>query len=171
MPLKKDDLAGQLKDLFKGKPTYPVDVGEAGNRWASAYRSYAEKAMAGPTSPDPAKVSTAESALADALAKGFTAAAGAGGVTALTTAMSVAFPAFWTAISFIGPSVTGVVSQALPGALPGLLAAAFAVGLMPGATAESQANVIASALDTWTRTVMVINTTPPAPPAPPVPLS
>jgi hypothetical protein len=182
MPLNRSSLGQGLKDLFEGKPDFPSDEAAAGQRWATLYRQYAANAQAGATRPLTASLTAAEGILGNALGGAFTAAkqAGLAGLGVLTPLLDAAFVAFWLAppVAFANPppptppAIAGVVSVAPPGVLAGLLAAAFAAGGAPGVTAGQQAEAIATALDAWTKTVMVINTpvTPPGPPAPPVPL-
>ena len=183
MPLNRTSLAQGLRDLFEGKPDFPTDEPAAGQRWASVYRQYAGNAQAGATRPLTPSLTAAEGLLGNALGGAFSAAkqAGLAGLAVLTPLLDAAFVAFWLAPPVVfasppppaPPTLAGVVSVAPPGVLAGLLAAAFAAGGAPGTTAGQQAEAIATALDAWTKTVLVINTpvTPPGPPAPPVPLT
>lgn len=183
MPLNGSSLSNALSGLFQGKPSYPEKPTDAGQKWANAYRTYAANALAGTTAPLSTLLTAAEGTLAKALAGAFTAAqqAGSGGLAVLTPLMDVAFVAFWMTppVIFAAPAppapatMAGVVSVAAPGVLTAGLAGAFAAGVVPGVTAPQQAQAIATVLDAWTRTVMVINTpiTPPGPPLPPAPLT
>lgn len=181
MPLNGAALAGTLQDLFEGERGYPANGAEAGQRWAGAYRSYAAQALAGTTRPLSVSLAGAEQTLANALAGAFTTAkaAGPGGVAALATAMDGGFVAFWmTPIAFSipptgPPTMTGVVSVAPPGVLANALNALFLAGVAQQAGTAQQAQALATILDGWTRTVLVVNTpvTPPGPPLPPVPLA
>jgi hypothetical protein len=175
-------LAGALEDLFEGAGGHPAKETEAGKRWAGVYRGYATKAVAGTTAPLDLALTGAESTLAGTLAGGFTAAkaSGPGGVAALAALMDAAFVAFWLAppVAFVipptgPPTMTGVVSAAPPGVLVGVLNGLFLAGVAQKASAAQQAQALASALDGWTRTVMVINTSvvPPGLPLPAVPLA
>jgi hypothetical protein len=183
MPLNGSSLSDALSNLFQGQPPYPATATEAGNKWANAYRTYAANALAATTAPSSALLIAAESKLANSLAGAFTAAqqAGPGGIAVLTPLMDVAFVAFWMTppVVFAAPpppapaTMAGVVSVAVPGVLTTGLAGVFVAGAAPGVTVTQQAQAIATVLDTWTRTVVVINTpiTPPGPPLPPVPLT
>jgi hypothetical protein len=180
--LSRTALAGALEDLFAGAGGHPASATEAGARWAAAYRGYALKAQAAATAPLEASLDGAQSMLAGTLGGGFAAAqaAGPGGVAALAATIDAALVAFWLvpplafAIPPTGPpTMTGIVSAAPMGVLPGALGALFLAGVAQQASAAQQAQALARALDAWTRTVMVINTpvSPPGPPLPPVPLA
>jgi hypothetical protein len=182
MALSSASLAGALGDLFEGAGGYPAGEADAGQRWAEAYRSYAAKAVAGTTAPVNVALTGAEQTLARALAGGFTTAkaAGPGGVAALAAVLDGAFVAFWLAppVAFAipptgPPTMTGIVSVAPPGVLATALGALFLAGVAQQASAAQQARALATVLDAWTRTVLVINTPviPPGPPLPPVPLA
>jgi hypothetical protein len=183
MPLNSNSLSNVLSDLFQGQPSYPADPPDAGKKWANAYRRYAANALAASTAPSSASLDAAEKTLATALAAAFTAAqqAGPGGIAVLTPLMVVAFVAFWMTplVAFAVPAppapatMAGVVSVTPPGVLTTSLAGVLAAGAAPTITSAQQAQAVATVLDTWTRTVMVINTpiTPPGPPLPPVPLT
>lgn len=191
MPLNKTLLSNRLKDIFEGNDpaqpgeiVFPPDETEAGKKWAEAYKKYAEGAQAGATTPLPPSLTAAQTALAGALAAGFTAAKGApppAAISGLASAMDLAFVAFWMAppIAFAAPpppappTMAGVVTVAPPGVLSAALIALFTSGVADKKTAAQQADAIATLLDTWTKTVMVVNTpiTPPGPPLPPAPLT
>jgi hypothetical protein len=182
MALKSAALASALEDLFEGAEGYPASEADAGKRWAEVYRSYAANAVAGTTAPVSVALGGAEETLAGTLAGGFTAAkaAGPGGVAALAAVMDAAFVAFWLAppVAFAipptgPPTMTGVVSASPPGVLVGALNALFLAGVAQKPSAAQQAQTLAAALDGWTRTVMVINTSvvPPGLPLPAVPLA
>lgn len=182
MPLSSASLASTLEDLFEGAGGHPASETAAGQRWAEAYRSYAGSALAGTTVPLAPSLASAEQTLASTLAGGFATAktAGPGGVATLATVMDGAFVAFWLAppVAFAipptgPPTMTGIVSLAPPGVLSGPLGALFLAGVAQQASAAQQAQALATTLDAWTRTVLVINTplTPPGPPLPPVPLT
>ena len=64
MALDRTKLAGSLDDLFQGKPVFPKDAAEAGQKWARIYREYAQSAQAGATFPAAPALASAESALA-----------------------------------------------------------------------------------------------------------
>jgi hypothetical protein len=182
MPLNPSTLAQSLQDLFEGENGFPADEAAAGQRWATLYRQYAANAQAGATRPLAPSLTAAEATLGNALGSAFAAAKAAKltGLAVLTPLLDTAFVAFWFAppVAFANPpppappAMTGVVSLAPPGVLAGLLTAAFAAGGAPGVTSTQQAQAIATALDTWTKQVQVINTpvTPPGPPLPPAPL-
>ncbi len=182
MPLNKTSLQNKLKDLFEGKNGFPSSEADAAQKIATIYRQYTADAVAGTTQPLAASLTAVESTLWDALGSAFTAAKASGpaGVAVLGLAIDDAFVAFWLtepvafAIPPTGPpTMIGVVSLAPPGVLaPGLIALLIA-GVVSSPSAAEQAQAMATILDTWTRTVMVVNTpvTPPGPSAPPVPLS
>ena len=171
MPLSSAPLKDGLAKLLGPEP--PGSAEDAGMAWAGAYRGYAAKATAAPTVPLAPALLAAETTLAGALKDAFEAgqAAGPGGAAAVVPLLDQAFVAFWLTppLAFAAPPVAGLVSAAPPGVLAGALAGALAAGLA-GAGADAQAATLAAALDAWTRTVMVVNTTP-AGPQPPVPLT
>jgi hypothetical protein len=183
VPLIVSDLADSLNDLFDGTGGYPADDPEAGQRWAKVYRAYAAAALAGPTAPLNASLEAAESTLAGALSMAFKAAkeAGEAGAATLTPLVVSAFVSFWLLppVAFATPSppapptIAGVVTVAVPGVLPAGLADVLAAGTAEGATTSGQAQSVAATLDSWTRTVLVVNTplVPPGPPAPPIGLT
>ena len=180
MPLRATALADRLTSLFTDADL-PATEAEAGRRWARLYREYAADAAAGPTTPVATSLGAAEAPLAGALAGAFAAAkaAGPGGIATLLEKVDAAFVAFWlTPVTFVTPptgppAIAGVVTVATPGGLASGLAGPLADGAGKGLAADQQARSLASVLDGWTRTVLVVNTplTPPGPPAPPVPLS
>jgi hypothetical protein len=182
MALAKWKLQDPLKDLFEGTNGFPSSRAKAAEAFASIYRSYAADAAAATTRPVSALLATAASTLASALDAAFKAAEGAGaaGVAALGVAMDKAFVEFWMkpqpmkfAFPVTGiPTIGGIVTVAPPG-VPSLgLTALFLTGAAGGPTAAQQAQAMANILDTWTRTVTVVNTsiTPPGPATPPIPL-
>jgi len=182
MPLDKLKLAQSLTDLFQGAPAFPADTAEAGRKWAEIYRQFAATAQAGPTMPVTAVLQNAEPVLAKALAAAFDAAGAAGpvGGAAFLPLMDAAFVKFWsTPIPFAAPpapappAVAGVVTPPAAGTLAALMTTALVAGLAPGASAAAQAVAIAAALDGWTKTVAVVNTsiTPPGPAQPPAKLA
>lgn len=174
MPLVKTPLANQFKDLFQGK-SFPENETVAGQKWAGIYRAYTENAAAGPTLPVAPLLITAETTLATALASAFTTAKAApvpSAIATLSAMLDVAFVSYWMSppIAFSTLPITGVVSLAPPGVLTSLLTAFFIAGANQDKSASEQANDLSTVLDTWTKTVMVINTTPTGP-LPPVPLT
>ena len=181
MALAKSKLQDPLTDLFKGTNGFPSNEADAAADLADIYRTYATNAAAVKTQPVAALLTTASSTLASALADAFTVAKDAGppGVAALGLAMDEAFVAFWMKpvpmlFAFAGPPVIGgVVAVAPPGVLSLGLTALFLAGAAGGPTAAQQAQAMATILDTWTRTVTVVNTpiTPPGPATPPIPLT
>lgn len=191
MPLNKDLLSNGFKDLFEGtdpsqpgKKVFPPDTVEAGKKWAAIYKKYAEGAQAGTTTPLPPSLTAAQATLAGALASGFSAAKAApppAAIAGLAAAMDLAFVAFWLTppVAFAAPpppappTMAGVVTLAPPGVLTAALIGLFTSGAADKKTAAQQADAIATLLDSWTKTVMVVNTpiTPPGPPLPPAPLS
>jgi hypothetical protein len=164
VPLNKVNLTQALQDLFEGKPlsggkpAHPQTATAAGDRWATAYADYATGATAGPTAPTAGLIPAAKIPLASALATAFQ--AGADTNVPAIAAMDTAFVAFWTGMTFVGPGVTGVVSLVPPPpSLTGALSAAFQAGVAhPAPSAAAQASKIADAFNTWTTSVMVLNT-------------
>lgn len=190
MPLNKSLLSNGFKDLFEGtdpatpeEKVFPPNPTEAGKKWAGIYKKYAEGATAGATQPLAPSLTAAQNLLAAALGAGFSAAKAApapAAMAGLAAAMDLGFVAFWMAppIAFSAPvppaaTLLGVVSLAPPGILSVSLIALFVSGMADSKPSAQQADAIATLLDTWTKTVMVINTpiTPPGPPLPPMPLS
>jgi hypothetical protein len=181
MSLDSVKLASALADLFDGVPSFPSDVAKAGQQWADIYRGYASNALAGPTAPVDAVMQIAVGVLGKALAGAFKAAtkAGAAGAATILPLMDAAFLAFWaTPIPFAPPlpappAFAGIVTPPASGSLASLMTIALAAGLSPGASTALQGKAVAGALDTWTKTVSVVNTplTPPGPPQKPVTLA
>jgi hypothetical protein len=182
MALNPAKLAAPLGDLFQGKPVFPKDTAEAGQKWAALYREYAQGAQAGATFPVAPALAAAETALAKDLGNAFKSAqdAGIAGIAVLLPLLDAAFLKFWaTPIPFVAPpppappSMAGVVTPPVPATLATLMAAVLPAGLAPGASPSSQANAVSAALDAWTKSVTVVNTpvTPPGPPLPAVPLA
>jgi hypothetical protein len=173
MPLVAAGLIDGLRDLFADEDGYPADSTEAGQRWAALYHDYAANAIAGPTAPLAPSLTAAKTTLAQTLGSAFAAAkaADAAAAASLPLALDGCYVGFWLLppVAFappVGPpAITGVVSVASPG-IGAQLTAAFQNGASAGASAADQAQGIGNALDTWTRTVMVLNTpvTPPGPP-------
>ncbi len=182
MALAKPKLQDPLTDLFKGTNGFPSSEADAAADLADIYRTYATNAAAATTQPVAALLATAGNTLASALADAFAVAKNAGpsGVAALGLAMDKAFVAFWMkpvpmafAFPITGtPTIAGVVTVAPPGVLSLGLTSLFLAGAAGGPTASQQAQAMATILDSWTRTVTVVNTpvTPPGPPTPPIPL-
>lgn len=143
MALVSAVLANSLAPTFAGVDTFAT----AGNGWASAYATYALSATAGVALP--AFTGLERQLLAANLTAAF--ALGIIDSSAAMSAMELAFQAFW----FLPPVIfgTGVVSVAPPG-LAALIAATFPANILAATSAEAASN-IASALDTWTRTVIV----------------
>jgi len=181
--LGKSKLQDPLKDLFEGTNGFPSTRAKAAKDLAAIYRTYATDAAAATTTPVVAQLTTAGDTLASALEAAFKAAEAAGppGVAALSLAMDDAFVAFWMkplpmkfAFPTTGvPTIGGLVAVAPPGVLSLGLTSLFLAGAAGGPTAAQQAQAMATILDTWTRTVTVVNTpiTPPGPPTPPIPLT
>jgi hypothetical protein len=183
MALARSKLQDPLTDLFKGTQGFPSSEADAAADMANIYRAYATDAAAVKTQPVAALLTTASNVLASDLADAFAVAkdAGPSGVAALGLAMDKAFVNFWMkpvpmvfAFPVTGtPTIAGVVAVAPPGVLSLGLTALFLAGSAGGPTAAQQAQAMATILDTWTRTVTVVNTpiTPPGPPTPPIPLA
>jgi hypothetical protein len=182
MTLVKSKLQNPLRDLFEGTNGFPASGADAAEDLAAIYRAYAGDAAAAATQPVAAALTGAGNTLAAALAAAFAAAkeAGPSGVATLGLAMDTAFVAFWLTppVAFVFPvtgtaTIAGVVTVAAPGVLAPALTSLFVAGAAGGPTAAQQAQAMATILDSWTRTVLVVNTpiTPPGPPAPPTPLA
>jgi hypothetical protein len=182
MALDKRKLQDPLRDLFEGTHGFPSTTAKAAADLSDIYRTYVTDAAAVKTQPVAALLTTAGNTLASALDAAFKTAEDAGppGVAVLCLAMDKAFVNFWTKPSpmkFVfpttgNPTIGGLVAVAPPGVLSLGLTALFLAGAAGGPTAEQQAQAMATILDTWTRTVTVVNTpiTPPGPPTPPIPL-
>jgi hypothetical protein len=176
MALDRNALEDAILDMFTGIGGYPQTVGAAGDRWASVYAGYASDALANITTPVAATVESSAATLGDTLAIAFSHAADAGGtaIGALVFEMVAAFSAFWPTVGFAAPGVVGVAAPPLPDALGNALGGFFADGNPaegPRPGAGQQAASLATLLDAWTRTVVVVNTPTGGLPLPPVPLT
>jgi hypothetical protein len=163
MPLLPATLENGLRDVFEGMPSYPADAAAAGSAWAAAYRSYAAGALAGAVPALPASLPGAEAVLAGRLAGAFAAEQAP---ATLAAALDTAFVGFWLGpppIGFSAPPITGAVTVALPGVLTGTLSTIFALGVLDARAAAEQAQALAGALDSWTRSVQATNATPGGP--------
>ncbi|MFI9561194.1 hypothetical protein [Nonomuraea endophytica] len=171
MPLNPQPLADGFTALFDGRDGFPATTADAAKAWAALYRSYAATASAVPTLPVPAALAAGESTLASNLAHAFDTARGTAPVAdALASDLDTAFLAFWSAppVAFLlpgTPPVNGIVTTAPAGVLGPAIAATFAAGTARRSSAAEQAQALATAIDAWTRTVMVAHS-PPGPSAP-----
>jgi hypothetical protein len=167
-------LREHLIQLFSGQPEYPASEAVAAAALAGIYGAYAAGATAGPTVPTAASLAAAETTLSSALEAAFAAAksAGAAGVPSLASDMNAAFVSFWMGPPVVlepvaGPSnVTGVVTMAPPAVLAGAFIDLFTRGVKDDLSAGQQAGSLATVLDAWTRTVLVVNTPPGSPAVP-----
>ena len=135
---------------------FPADAAAAGSAWADAYAAYAASAQS-PMGGIPVTLVAAKATLATALAGAFS------GVVPATTAaaMATAFVAFWLTppVVFVG-TPPGAVTVAIPGALAAALVAAWAANTAGKLSVSDSADSIATAIDAWTRTVIVTHPTP-----------
>jgi hypothetical protein len=157
VPLVSSGLVDSLRKLFEDLANAPADTDAAGKKWADAYGSYAGDATGLGTPVVPAGVQAATQLLGTQLGSAFKAGrdAGSSGLATATLAMDKAFVAFWLTPpqAFSGGAL---VTLATPNMLATPLTAAFAAGVAsPQPTAAAQASKIGTALDTWTKTVMV----------------
>jgi hypothetical protein len=171
MPLNSGLLETDLRNVFEGSPAHPSSASAAGAEWARAYAGYAAGAIAGTALPLTPALVAAEQTLAGKLGTAF---GGSQPAASVAASIDAAVVSFWLAppvVFQLLPSITGVVTLAVPGVLTGSLTAAFLEGQQSARSAGEQARVVARALDLWTRTVQVTNTvTPPGAVQPPVPL-
>jgi len=148
----------------------PTKFEDAGTKWAELYAGYAANAQAdtanaqATTHPTHASIDTAANDLGGALADAFRAATSA---AHLAAGMAAAFSTFWQAVKFEAKTEAGEVFATGNATNPGspsslqnklsLFFSAFDPKANPPATAEHQAESIASLFDEWTRTVTVVN--------------
>ncbi|HZJ64915.1 MAG TPA: hypothetical protein VFD36_15500 [Kofleriaceae bacterium] len=178
MALARDPLRNALAGLFNGTAGYPGDAVAAGTAWATIYGDYAANAAAAtavPTVPVQTDLTTALGTLGKKLGDAFIAALGAPPphYPTLVTDMVAAFLPFWPSVGFKSPdgNVTGVAPPPPPQPLIDALTAFFQSGnpsLGPRPGGDDQAALMADKLDTWTRTVAVVNTPSGGSPLPPV---
>jgi hypothetical protein len=161
MPLNKATLAKDIADVFKSQP----DSGAvAAQKIAAAYDTYCKAGQALPGLP--IFTGTEAKRFEAPIAAALSAMAGASGVAA---AFMAGFMAYWMSppVMFSGGPAMGVVTAAPGGAA--------ITGVLSGALANVQntedliGDMIATALDTATKTVLVTYTTPPPPAGPPPP--
>lgn len=161
MPLNKATLKKDIADVFKSQP----DSGAiAAQKIAMAYDTYCKNAMAAPGMP--IFTGTEAKRFEAPIAAALSAMAGPPGVAAAFTA---GFMAYWMSppVPFVGGPAAGVVSAAPGGAaITGILSGALA---NIKNTEDLIADIIATALDTATKTVLVTYATPPPPAGPPPP--
>lgn len=169
MPLVKALLSNGFQQLFEGN-SYPTSEQDAGQQWASVYKKYASGAAAGAALVVAASLVAAQSSLASALETAFK---GAKSGSPAAPTMAAAFAAFWLTppVAFATPPASGVVSIAVPVGLIASLSDAFDAGVKSSKSAADQAQALATALDSFTTTVMVGVITAPAPAMVPTPLS
>ena len=150
MALSLTTLARELLKLVERSREMPRDGREAGRRWARAYAEYA-KAAQSPTSAPPAPLTIQEQVLAAAMGVTF--------VSSIVSPQSAtqianALTSFWLLPPVVfGPGlVTAVGGTALlTAALQSVWLGNQASGLPPGAATRN----IATAIDAFTRTVIV----------------
>lgn len=161
MALDGNKLQQAFRDFFNALQPLPMKFEDAGAAWANLYAAYARGAQAGAppvTLPVPAAIDTAATTLAGALAGAFATAISP---TTIKPLLVTAFSAFWPAVGFVGAGAIGVATSPLPTALTKALGDFFTAGdpaADPPQTGTDQADRMASLLDTWTRSVTVVNT-------------
>ncbi len=138
------------------------DYVTAAQQWAQAYGSYASAAQSPLGVATPASIQAAQQVLQAALVPVFATSR----VLPQTCAqMAQAFTAFWMTppIVFVGtpPGAVTVVPGAA--ALPAALASAFGVNFASRAQVDQAAQQLATALDAFTRTVIVTHLVVPTP--------
>jgi hypothetical protein len=146
-------LAGAIENIgFPGSPT------EAGQAWGSAYATYAANAT---FSGAPPVALTGTAALQSILGTGFAAY----DASAAAAAFQSGCTAFWIAppVQFSLPGAA--IVTAVGGALAGPLADAWAAARDGRLSRSEAASRIASALDAFTRSVIVTWTHPPTAPS------
>jgi hypothetical protein len=140
----------------------------AAGRVAAAYASYASAATscAGGT-PLPASILAAQQKLRVALIAAY--ASSGFNETVMIQRFATACSMFWSAppIAFVGAATPGIVTAALApplyAALQGAISNLTALcRQIPGPSADYAAQLWSSALDSWTRTVLVVHSPPSA---------
>ncbi len=158
MTLNTDGLTQAFTSFFTNQNAMPATVEVAGARWASIYGAYASNAQAGDppvTVPVSGAVDVAADALSTALASAFRTSKGA---SDFVSAVATAFSTFWPSVAFVGAGATGTAKS--PIELTSALETFISDGnpdADPPPTGIEQAGRIASALDAWTKTVLVTN--------------
>jgi len=156
MVLDPNKLKTNIKNLLTEKAeTYE----DAAQNWVDAYVDYAGDAKGfiySPTIPDSAKI-----AMKDTL-KTYFENVDAGTAALAALAMANALTLFWLTPPIVFSVVPPVaVNPLTPPATSVLISALTAIFMVIGGTEDSKAQQISSAIDTFTKTVWVINTTPP----------
>ncbi len=151
MPLVTSSLASALANVFAN---YPSSKSEAGQKLAQAYVSYASAALS-PTGGTGVNAMAGLSSLTSA----FTGALQQEDPNGTASAMATGVQTFWQSISWVGAAV-GVTT------VPGNFALASALGSvfsdLGQRSASDKADKVAEAFDGGAKTVMVLDTTPPA---------
>ena len=151
MPLVKSSFASALANVFAN---YPSSKSEAGQKLAQAYVSYASAALS-PTGGTGVNAMAGLSSLTSA----FTGALQQEDPNGTASAMATGVQTFWQSISWVGAAV-GVTT------VPGNFTLATALGSvfsdLGQSSASDKADKVADAFDGGAKTVMVLDTTPPA---------
>lgn len=162
MPLNKAGLQKSLEKHFKA-PSKNFKI--PASTMAEAYFKYAKTANSCAGAINPASLAGKQATLAKAIEAAYTVSKDPASCMGL---VSTAFAAFWMLppVAFIGPT-PGVVTAAVPATLMASLLAVSAInaGLAAagaGQNATKVASQWATALDTWTKTILAAHTPPSA---------
>lgn len=162
MPLNVQKLSIGLGSIFRSMPTSGA---EAAMRIASEYDSYCRLGMAPPGLPmiTPASLQALAASLSAVLGQPN------GTAASVAAAFSSGIQAFWLSppVLFVGGPASGVAT-AIPGASAAIPLITSALQNLANSE-DTAAAQIAAALDTATRTVLVVYSTPPPPSGPPPP--
>ena len=147
MALDKSKLKEGFLNLFGtgSSPAFPASADEAGQKWAEIISDYSSDGTASgiPVSVSPA----AQSTLALALTAAFSTVPGTPSTVAQN--MTTALTPFWATVTVSG----AVPPTGLATGGPALLAGLTAIFSFVGGTADSKAEEISNALDTYTKLV------------------
>lgn len=160
MPLNKSGLQKALDKAFASpSPNFKAPA----SRIAAAYFNYAKSAQSCAGTVNPAGLAGKQATLTRALEAAFTTSKDPG--SSMSKA-STAVAAFWMVppVTFLGPT-PGAVTAAVPATLLAALLALTAInaGLASSGKSQSAAKVAsqwATALDTWTKTVLTAHVPP-----------
>lgn len=152
-----------LKDqLLTMTHDYPGTPQEAGQRFAAAYKEYAKTAQSvGQGNPVLSALLAAEQVLSTALGSLFASSKDAG---TSGSGVASALTAFWQT----PPMSFTSIPPPLPGAVTGVTGGAALISALSSMGAVNDENIaiekVATAIDTFTKTVMVTHPVPSAPP-------
>lgn len=163
MPLNSSSLAKELEAAFASQPESPA---LSAQKMAAAYDNYCKAGIAGGIPPlfTGAEVKRLEGILLGAIASPV-----GGGPPVIAAAWSAGIQSYWLTppVPFLAPPIAGVTT-AMPGA--GAAIAVLSAGFLNVLNTEATiAQIMATALDIATRTVLVTFATPPPPAGPPPP--